>query len=59
VTNYERIKAMSVDEMALMFHALCKGVDDKWTDALNSAGVVFDSFSLADENKLLAYEKGD
>lgn len=56
MTNYERIKAMSVDEMALMFHALCKGVDNKWTDALNSAGVVFDSFCLADEIQIAIHK---
>ena len=57
MTNYEKIRAMSIDDMALMFHALCKGVDDKWTEALKSEGVVFDSFCLADEIQIAIHKQ--
>lgn len=56
MTNYEFIQAMSVDEMALMFHALCKGIDDKWTDALTSQGVVFDVVNLSDEIQIAIHK---
>ena len=43
--------------MALLFHALCKGVDDKWTDVLISQGIVFESFSLADEIQIAIHKQ--
>lgn len=49
VTNYERIKNMSVEEMALMFHTLIKKVEQKLIDKLVEAEIPFEKISLADE----------
>lgn len=49
MTNYERIKAMSIDEMALMFHNILKVRDEKYEKLLIDAGVSYSKIDLTDE----------
>lgn len=48
-TNYERIKAMSIDEMALLFHTIIKATEQKLIDKLIEAEIPFDKIDLANE----------
>ncbi len=57
MTNFDCIKAMSVDDMALMFHTLCKEIDQKWIDALKSEDITFDSICLADEIQIAIHKQ--
>lgn len=57
MTNYERIKAMSVDEMAILFHSIGKELNQKWFDKLKSAGIIFEKFDLADEIQIEIQKK--
>ena len=57
MTNYELIKNMSAYEMALLFHALCKGVDDQWTDTLILQGIDCIKVSLADEIQIALHKQ--
>ena len=49
MTNYERIKSMSVDDMALMFHTLIRATEQKLIDKLVEAEIPFEKIDLADE----------
>lgn len=49
MTVYERIKEMSIDEMALLLHTIVKATEQKLTNKLIEAEIDFTKVDLADE----------
>lgn len=49
MTHYERIKAMSIDEMAIMFYALIEATEQKLINKLIEAEIPFDRIELAED----------
>ena len=57
MTVYERIKKMSVDEMALLLHTIINATERKLADKLIEAGIDFEKIDLADEIQIAIHKE--
>ena len=52
MTNYEAIKAMTLDEMACFIFGVCDEINRQWIERLKSNGIAFTHYGLAEEMQI-------
>lgn len=57
MTVYERIKKMSIDEMALLLHTIINSTEQKLMDKLIEAEIDFEKIDLADEIQIEIHKR--